>query len=674
MVILENRLVSELLSYLMLNNEVMYEDLLLKCDLEESVAKDLIHKINITFKKEIIIINEKSIYMSEKCKVLCYKKYFQGKQQLFTFYDVELRQHLLLMELIVGESTPSLQDLADVCQVSKNTILKDTKTIKSYLRQKGLDLNYSRKKGYFILGSEFIIRNLLVSLTKQMLRLPGGRILLVEKDLINDEEIFLLRKRLESVEARIGIQLTDEKLDELPYVLQLVIKRAHKSNRKWSFKIEKYDIKNTVEFPEIKQMFWDDDSLSETDLLYLSLQVLASNMVESALQISDGDEISMATDHFIDQIESSLALKISRRSELKEKLMLHMRPAIYRNLLGFQINNPLTDEFIEEYPDIYHVVLKSVGPFEKIIHQKLSRQEVVYLSMIILGWLYQTEETETIFKGVVLCQSGTSISKLLLVTLQSMFPEIDFIGAYSVRQFEQERREVDFIFTTIPLKSSTTTFLIPAILDKQSRIDLKRQVNSKMRGDSYLMAEKLVDSLSPYISIKYKDDVFQIIEKFFKSRNLDVGDHFQAKEEQFVFSINHITITEDIVSWENIVDFSMYPLLKRNSVTEAYIQKTKEAFYDSYQTMIIAPNVFLPHAHPDHGAKRMDFQFVIFKNPIYTPTNEKVHIVVALAPSDEHKHVPTLIKLNNFLIDSKSVRKIVHAPNAFAIKTLLNQG
>lgn len=130
--------------------------------------------------------------------------------------------------------------------------------------------------------------------------------MLEEKNLVDSSKIFRLRKRLERVESRIGITLTDEQLDELPYIIHFVIKRAKKLDTKWSFKIEKYDIKNTVEFPEIRQMFWDYDFLTQSDLLYLSLQVLASNMVESALAITDGDEVSEATDKFIDNIEANL--------------------------------------------------------------------------------------------------------------------------------------------------------------------------------------------------------------------------------------------------------------------------------------------------------------------------------------------------------------------------------
>ncbi len=51
---------------------------------------------------------------------------------------------------------------------------------------------------------------------------------------------------------------------------------------------------------------------------------------------------------------------------LKKKVILHVRPAIYRTILGFQINNPLKKQFIKEYTPTFNIVEKASKPFEKI--------------------------------------------------------------------------------------------------------------------------------------------------------------------------------------------------------------------------------------------------------------------------------------------------------------------
>lgn len=658
------------IKYLILKESVGCNELITEFQFTKHEVRNIIKDMNQSFKKDVIISSDEVVYMSEVGKMICYKKFFLDREKLFRQHEFEIRYHLILIALAVDKKYLSLLELADICLVSKNTILNDMKPLKENLRLKGIEVDYSRKFGYFMKGSEFTIRNVLVTAVKTVLRSSAGRILLEEKNFVDSSEIFRLQKRLERVESRIGITLTDEQLDELPYIIHFVLKRASKFNRNWSFKIESYDIKNTVEFPEIQQMFWDYNYLTQSDLLYLSLQILASNMVESALFITDGDEVSQATDHFIDNIEVNLAINMYRRKELKHKVLLHMRPAIYRSLLGFQINNPLTKEFLAQYQEIYRIVKKSVKPFEDIIHREMSTEEIVYLCMIVLSWIYETEETETIFKAVVLCPSGTSISKLLLVTLQSMFPEIDFIGAYAVRQFKKGGYEVDFIFTTIPINDHRTTFIVPPILDSQSRMELRSKVRNEMKSDSNRFAHSLVKLIQPYVPTQYLDVVSEKIGSVLV--NQTTCDYLNNSLEHFKFSIDHISIMKEDVNWEEIVDRSMLPLLRRNSITEKYINKTKTIFYHNYEQMLIATNVYLPHAATEYGVKKKDFQIIILKKPVFTPTGEEVKMVVALAPSVDNDHVPTLIRLNNLFMDKNVMCEMMKEDNIFTIQSILN--
>ncbi|EAC6939561.1 PRD domain-containing protein, partial [Listeria monocytogenes] len=256
---------------------------------------------------------------------------------------------------------------------------------------------------------------------------------------------------------------------------------------------------------------------------YLSLQVLASNLVESALHFSDSEEIAYAVDEFIRLLEMYFATEIMKKNEFKEKVILHVRPAIYRTILGFQINNPLKKQFIKEYTPTFNIVEKASKPFEKLVGHKWSEEEIVYLSMIVLGWMYQIEETEQpIFRAVVLCKSGTSISKLLLENLKMMFPNIDFQGAYAVRQLNTVARDIDFIFTTVPVQSDATIFVIPSILSKDSRQILREQVDKAIEMDSHKKTKELLAMLKDEIPEENIRLVQAKVESFFNKKEQPV--------------------------------------------------------------------------------------------------------------------------------------------------------
>ncbi|GAY76668.1 putative transcriptional regulator [Sporolactobacillus inulinus] len=70
------------------------------------------------------------------------------------------------------------------------------------------------------------------------------------------------------------IRLTDEQIENLPFILSILLQRIQNFPSPWSFKVEKFDIRNTIEFPVIKKHFSEFTFLEEVDLLYLSLHIL----------------------------------------------------------------------------------------------------------------------------------------------------------------------------------------------------------------------------------------------------------------------------------------------------------------------------------------------------------------------------------------------------------------
>ncbi|MBC1501771.1 BglG family transcription antiterminator [Listeria weihenstephanensis] len=663
----------ELLTYLLLNHHVDVAHVSKNFDQTPDMIKMRIEEINQSLKSEPILIEHQMISLTERCREYCYRLLTEKEQQLFSYYEASLRRQLIMIQLLMDGRYLSLQALADYVYVSKNTMLTDFKSIKEQLHHHQMQLEYSRKTGYAISGSEFLIRNLLGKLIRDVIKTPYGKFILDEKKLITVSEVFLLKKRLEKVEQVLQIAFTDEQLEELPYILFGIIRRAEIMNVTWSFKIEKYDIKNTREYPIIKEMFWGYDFLNETDLLYLSLQVLASNLVESALHFSDSEEIAFAVDDFTKRLENYFATEIVRKIEFKEKLMLHIRPAIYRNLLGFQINNVLTEQFIAEHTTTFRMVEKASAPFVALVGHKWSKEETVYLSMIVLGWMYQTEETEQkVFKAAVLCQSGTSISKLLLENLKVMFPTIEFRGAFAVRQLAQVEQDVDFLFTTVPIQTDVIVFVVPSILDRTSRQLLRRQVEKTIDMDSRKKTKELVAMLRDSIPSENIPHVTAQLERFFEQKEL-LEEPVEPMEDLRMGERN-ICIWEEQTDWNRLVAKAFIPLLHRGSVTQEYVAICETIFYANYQQMVIGPGIYLPHAKPQAGVQKADIQLHIMKQTLVNPEKERIQMVVALAPSEQNRHIPLLLKLNDIFLHEEKLQLILTSENRAEIAEMIERG
>lgn len=154
--------------------------------------------------------------------------------------------------------------------------------------------------------------------------------------------------------------------------------------------------------------------------------------------------------------------------------------------------------------------------------------------------------------------------------------------------------------------------------------------------------------------------VEETVKTFFESdRKNETGEESDALGLKL--TEQNISVLSYEISWEEVVDTIFAPLLERNAIEPRYLQAVKSAFYKHYQTMLIGPDVYLPHARPDEGVNYTDIQIVLFKKTVMFPNNRPISLMVALAPSADNSHVLTLSKLNDIFLDSKALRQIKSA-------------
>lgn len=180
----------ELLTYLLLNHHVDVAHVSKNFDQTPDMIKMRIEEINQSLKSEPILIEHQMISLTERCREYCYRLLTEKEQQLFSYYEASLRRQLIMIQLLMDGRYLSLQALADYVYVSKNTMLTDFKSIKEQLHHHQMQLEYSRKTGYAISGSEFLIRNLLGKLIRDVIKTPYGKFILDEKKLITVSEVF----------------------------------------------------------------------------------------------------------------------------------------------------------------------------------------------------------------------------------------------------------------------------------------------------------------------------------------------------------------------------------------------------------------------------------------------------------------------------------------------------
>lgn len=642
-----------------------------KAKLKEQIAD--LNRYLAKEKKALIRVDKQGVVsISDKTRESLYQMLKSSSFIDFNYLSPEIRANLIILRLLTNQGYHSLQELADFVEVSKNTMLHDMKRIKEIANSYSLQVKYSRSEGYRLVGSEYRLRRLLVTEARRLLYEDFSTQLMLQKKMIDKDQLFFLRKRLMNIEKKLKISLTDEQIDQLPVILHLLIKRMKAFPSKWYSEVMEYDIKNTKSYHVVKEMFWDTD-LDENDKLYLVLQVLSSNLLEAALDVAQDEELKFVVEDFLDLLEGYLATDLINKTELKNKLILHLRPAIYRTWLSLNVQNPLMEKFIKEYPSIYAIVAKSVDPIEEFIGKKFSKEEIAYIAMHIQAWIYQTkEQKDYAFKALVVCRNGTSVSKLLLESLKGMFNHFEFIGAFAERTYKKYEEEVDFIFSTVPLNTSKKMFLVDPILNEEKRSDLKKQLRKYIDKASDKKARELIYHLKEYIDPKDREKVEQRIRAFFEQSSTEKESSISSREDIFAFQAKHILFTDREMSWEEALEKAFTPMVQRNSITYGYLERVKALFAEDGESMMIGPSLYLPHASPSDGALREDYNILFCRHRVLSPEGKPIKMMIALSPDREGDHVSTLLFFNEIFLDEQKRNKLFTAGTAEEVIAIIN--
>ncbi len=100
-------------------------------------------------------------------------------------------------------------------------------------------------------------------------------------------------------------------------------------------------------------------------------------------------------------------------------LAIHLEPAIKRMIMGMEIRNPLLNEIMENYPQIFNLSKKASSIIEKEFNVKVPDAEVGYIALHIGGALERVNNY--IYKVVVICPSGIGASRLLSTKISNEF-------------------------------------------------------------------------------------------------------------------------------------------------------------------------------------------------------------------------------------------------------------
>ncbi|WP_237687740.1 BglG family transcription antiterminator [Mammaliicoccus fleurettii] len=601
---------------------------------------------------------------------------YQENEQVYTAYQ---RAHLILLMLFSEEEGLSLNHFSIDLEVSKNTILNDIKKLKELLQPYEVNLKYSRTNGYYLAGSEFEIRRLLMRLIDKVFTMHIAQSDIVKSLSIIDEKIELINTQITKIEQYLDRKFIDQSTQTLPYKLYLILRRIKHDKIVSSFSIGYDDLSDTKEYQATEILTSNYPNIPRQEKLFITLQLLSTSVQWSDVSdVQHIPELKKALIDMIVQFEKITFIKFKDRDSLINQLMLHMEPAFYR--IRYQLSDVegLENSLKEDYKELFHLVKLSSKPLEKFFGQSLPENEIAYLTILIGGSLRrQDEEIEQKVKAVVVCTQGTSISQLMLQELRSVFPEFIFLDALSLRDFNQYELDFDIVFSPMHIMTPKKLYITKTILTAQEKHELRQHVFGQLNNtmETEIQVEKMISAIREHATIHNESELFKIVKAQFedtyayssvKASTLSINSTLNLQD---LLPTNLINFVERVADIEEAIQLTANPLVRMKYVDPLYIDKMHAAFDDTY--MVINQNIAIPHADGDQVVHRTAMSMLILKEPLKLSTGLKVHIFVAIAATDKFKHLRPLLQLRDMSQDDEAIQQIVQTDSKIDVYKII---
>ena len=595
------------------------------------------------------------------------KQFIETCSSLIHFSDHERLNYLLLV--LIFNKNQTLTTLSDTLFVSKNTILADMKKLKEELQDKKIQLQYSRKTSYSLVGNEVEIRKLAITLLKGIVEdsivfHTIQKVLKIEQHLIQAIEQNICR--LENV---LNVFFSETKVIQLSYVIYMGILRANQGSRIQMESVEKYvDLSIYHKVSEIFTPFLPEKN-QQNELQFITIQILSTNTIKN--NISQKDQALMqAIYRAVSNFERLSITQIEKRKELCNSLYQHLIPAIYRIKFGVPDSNPLAKQVIHEYNYFHELVASSIQPLEKTLQICFPEQELVYLTIIFLSFLKEDLREMNVTKtALVVCMHGVSVSRLLLENLKELFPQIHFTRFMSLREFYEENPVADFVFSTVYLDTQQRTFIIKHFLNEQEKRELKQKVESELNGaeNSNLPAmvntEKLIKLIEQYGSIADKDHLETALNKYFSSLGYeDIASQVETESSNSLLDLlplKHIQIYNHPLSFNEAIHLVSKPLLKEGAIEPRYVEKIINDYDPEYPYFVVAPETAIPHAGPEDGVNRLSMSLLKLSYPVAFSKELGVRLIVMIAPADQKGHMDAVSTFYTLVHNSVHLKNIL---------------
>ena len=602
------------------------------------------------------------------------------------------RTHMIVCFLVLSKTAVYVEDLMQVCQVSRNTIFTDLQAVISQLYSNQLSIGYEKKRGYFIHGDPIRIRAVFFLYFSRLESLfSSGRLNFIFMD-----EIEPYLQTIKIFENELKVTYVSNDMIALAAMIP-VMERGEDRLIFPDVNIQK--VKESRAYQLVQTHF---PKLPPSEMIYMTLHFLGGRLAYVSgeeLEKKKDESILEIARNLVKEFEKRACVLFTRKEELIQNLYQHIKASIYRYRFGIQIGNIMAEDIRREYPYIFEIMRATVVYLEQQIGVQISDSEVSYLALHFGAHLEYAKNTEKELRILVVCMNGVATGNMICHEIERILPQAQIVGVTAVSHLVNPQEVCDIIISSVKLKTVVPVVVVNPILNDFDRKNILNHpvIRSKY---GYVDMDALFRLIKKYVRAEDQAALRQDLIRFFTDNKeeqksilnpgmwrltdfltedriifLDKnGENIKDKnrdlDERKTLTVGYIDeekecrideAEEQFTAWEKSLYSVAEPLIQRASIDKKYVDMIISRIMKSGPYMFVTKDLILAHAQPSDGVHHLDLSIGIAPDGIPYPDGKSARIVFCLAVEDQHKHMGILRDIRKSMAKSSQIDELVQA-------------
>lgn len=603
-------------------------------DLNEKTVRTTIGKMRDSLDEYGIEIESKTrkgyhllIYDKEKYQAFINNDEWLSKNDIPN--NSKEREEWLLDYLLKQHKFVRIDDLSEMLYVSRSTITNDIRNVEDSLKSYHITLIRRPNYGLHIQGSEFDIRNCMISQFKdnkwaqRFSDKEENELKEISKILLNNiqnQKVVLSKSMIQEMTSCIYIaKVRYEENYKITVSKNEVVHRIYKPC---------IDVATNI-VEELNEKF--HIHLLDSEIYYIAINIAARsdyNVLEGELESGVINQARKQATQMLDCVYDMMHLDMRQNLSLLYDLISFLIPMDIRMRYGIIAKNPFAEATKKKYFFAYNVASQAVIPLKKTYFHEVPENEIAYLTSIFALFIEQEKDKKKKYNILVICATNMSTSKLLAYQYKKKFKKyIDEVYTYEMYNLDSfDFSKVDYIFTTV---------------------EINRVLPKPVLGISAFLEDEEVEKISSILKFKSSNTIADVY-----SEELFYDNIKGETKEEILFEI-----CKRIPEKYGIPSDFYEGLLRREEITGTDLAK----------------HVALPH--PYETTSDISFACIsVLDHPIrWTRQDVQVVILMAVAEDEQRDLTNFLQLISEFIANESAVLQLVEEPDFTTFVNLLSQ-